>query len=202
MKRLKSTDGSALAEAVDVLRAGGVVAYPTETSYGLGASIKCPDAMSRIYVIKRREFGLPLLVLIAELSWLKELVKEIPHDAHRLMALWPAPLTLLFRAREGLSPHLVGKDGLIGVRISNHPFAHALVKGLGVPLTATSANLHGLPACNDVDEVIAQLNQPAPDLLIDAGRTVGGLPSTIVDVSSRPFRLVRRGAFREIDLYL
>lgn len=202
MKSLKATEASTLAEAVRVLRSGGVVAYPTETSYGLGASIQHLDAMSRIYSIKRRDIALPLLVLIAELSWLNDLVQEIPNEAHRLMALWPAPLTLLFRARPELPIHLVGPDGLIGVRISSHAFAQALVRESGCPVTATSANLHGMPACLDAQEVMAQLRDPAPDLVIDGGRSSSSLPSTIVDVSVRPFRVVRKGVLSEIDLFL
>lgn len=202
MKRLKETEAEAAAEAVRVLKAGGVVAYPTETSYGLGASIEHSDAMSRIYLIKKRESRLPLLVLIAEISWLDALVQEMPDEARRLMALWPGPLTLLFRARPELPFHLVGQDGLIGVRISSHAFAHALVQELGCPVTATSANLHGMPACHDAHEVMAQLRDPAPDLVIDGGRSSGGPPSTIVDVSVRPFRVVRKGAMSEIDLFL
>jgi L-threonylcarbamoyladenylate synthase len=202
MRLLKATDSAALKEAVRVLQAGGVVAYPTETSYGLGASIEHLEAMSRIYLIKRRDTALPLLVLIAEISWLDDLVQEIPDEAHRLMALWPGPLTLLFRARPGLPFHLVGPDGLIGARISSHSFAHGLVTALGRPLTATSANLHGLPACHDAQEVMAQLQNPAPDLVVDGGRSSGGLPSTIVDVSVQPFRVVRKGVLGKIDLFL
>ncbi len=202
MKILKTIDAGAVAQAVRVLRAGGVVAYPTETSYGLGASIERSDAMSRIYLIKRRNLALPLLVLIAEISWLNELVQGIPNEAYRLMALWPGPLTLLFRARPELPHHLVGPDGLIGVRISSHAFAHALVRALGCPITATSANLHGMPACHDAQEVMAQLVNPASDMVVDGGGSGGGPPSTIVDVSVRPFRVVRRGALSEIDLFL
>ncbi|MEZ0328665.1 MAG: L-threonylcarbamoyladenylate synthase [Dissulfuribacterales bacterium] len=202
MRRLKETESDAVAEAVRVLRAGGIVAYSTETSYGLGASIEHADAMSRIYLIKKRSIALPLLVLIAEISWLDVLVQEMPDEARRLMALWPGPLTLLFRARPELPFHLVGPDGLIGVRISSHAFARALVQELGCPVTATSANLHGMPACHDAREVMAQLRNPAPDLVIDSGRSSGGPPSTIVDVSVRPFRVVRKGAMSEIDLFL
>lgn len=202
MKILKTTDAGAVTKAARVLMAGGVVAYPTETSYGLGASIEQMDAMNRIYLIKKRNTALPLLVLIAEISWLNALVQEIPNEAHRLMALWPGPVTLLFKAKPQLPSHLVGPDGLIGVRISSHVFAHALVRALGCPITATSANLHGMPACHDAQEVMAQLRNPAPDLIVDGGSSGGGPPSTIVDVSVRPFRVVRRGALSEIDLFL
>lgn len=202
MKILKTSDSGVVAKAVSVLRAGGVVAYPTETSYGLGASIEHSDAMNRIYLIKRRNLALPLLVLIAEISWLSTLVQEIPDEAHRLMALWPGPLTLLFRARPELPRQIVGEDGLIGMRISSHSFAHALVQELGCPITATSANLHGMPACHDAQSVMAQLRNPAPDLVVDGGSSSGSLPSTIVDVSVRPFRVVRRGVLSEIDLFL
>ena len=187
--------------AVATLKCGGVVAYPTETSYGLGASIEAEGALDRIYKIKRRPKDKPLLVIIKDASWLKGLVADIPAYSLPLMErFWPGPLTILFPARPGLPSSLCASTGKIGVRISSHPIAIALLDGLGSPITATSANLTGFPSLNTAQEVMAQLVSPAPDFILDGGPSPGGLPSTIVDVTADSPVIVRQGAIGQGDI--
>ena len=177
-------DLQAVSKAAEILNRGGVVAFPTETSYGLGASVDNADALQRIYEIKKRPRGKPLLVLIDSVARLDGLVSSIPPAARRLMDhFWPGPLTILFPAASGLAWPLHGGTGKIGVRISSNPWAQALVEKLGRPVTATSANLSGLPPAADAREVERQLASPAPDFILNGGILSHGTCSTIVDVS-------------------
>jgi L-threonylcarbamoyladenylate synthase len=187
--------------AISTLKSGGVIAYPTETSYGLGASIEALGALDRIYEIKKRPADKPLLVIIKDASWLKGLTANIPASSYPLMErFWPGPLTILFPARPGLPSPLCASTGKIGIRVSSHPIAMALLDGLGGPITATSANLTGFPSSNSAQEVMAQLVSPPPDFILDGGPAPGGLPSTIVDVTADPPVIVRHGAIGQGDI--
>lgn len=185
-------------EAARFLRAGGVVAFPTETSYGLAASILSLPALERIFRMKRRPSEKPLLVLVSRVPELMGLTDVIPEEAIPLMdRFWPGPLTILFPALPDLPWPLAGPTGKIGVRISSHPLAQALVTAVGSPITATSANLSGLaPAC-DPEEIRRQFAGDPPDAILDGGRTTGGPPSTIVDATTSPVLIVRVGAIPE-----
>jgi len=148
----------AIAAAAQVLRQGGVVAFPTETYYGLAADVGNEYALERIFLLKERQQGKPLLTLIAERAQLSSLTLVIPSPYERLMAaFWPGPLTLLFPARPELSAFLTGGTGTVGARISSHPVAREFVAAFGAPLTATSANRSGMPAACSAEEVRAQL---------------------------------------------
>jgi len=187
--------------AAEILKQGGVVAYPTETSYGLGALVSRPEALERIYRIKNRPEGKPLLVLVAHTGQLDELVERIPAAALPLIdRFWPGPLTLLFPARPGLPRPLCGDTGKVGIRISAHPWAQALVLASGRPITATSANLSGRVSAVSAQDVASQLRDPLPDFILDGGPTPGGLPSTILDVSGAVPRLVRPGVLNPEDI--
>lgn len=196
MKRTSSID-----EAIAVLKKGGVVAFPTETSYGLGACIDSLAALESIFRIKKRETTKPLLVLADEASDLAALVSYIPESARPLMErFWPGPLTILFPARDDLAWPLCGNTGKIGVRISSGQTARALVRGVERPITATSANLSGHPPAYTPDEVLAQLSEFPPDLILDGGSIKGTPPSTIVDVTVSPPLVVREGEISREDI--
>ncbi|MCX7635040.1 MAG: L-threonylcarbamoyladenylate synthase [Syntrophales bacterium] len=182
-----------IAEAVAVLRQGGVVAYPTETFYGLGADMGNAKAIERIFQIKGRGFDKPIALIGASMEDVVRITDDIPPAAASLIAThWPGPLTILFAASTLVSPRLTAGTGKIGIRISSHPVAHALAAALGGPLTATSANISGGLECTSIEEVLQQLKDTC-DLYIDSGTTPGGLGSTIVDVTVDPPRLIRRG---------
>jgi L-threonylcarbamoyladenylate synthase len=187
-------DEEKLAEAVRVLREGGVVAFPTETFYGLGADARNEAAVEKIFRIKGRNFRNPLSVIVAHGGELIPLVEEIPAAATILMQkFWPGPLTLIFRASSTVLPRLTADTGKIGIRVSSHRIAKLLAAGLAGPLTATSANPSGGTECSSADAVIRALGD-LPDAVIDGGATPGGAGSTILDVTFFPPRILREGA--------
>jgi L-threonylcarbamoyladenylate synthase len=187
-------DEEKLAEAVRVLREGGVVAFPTETFYGLGADARNETAVEKIFRIKGRNFRNPIALIVADDREIIPLVEEIPAAARILMqTFWPGPLTLVFRASSSLLPRLMADTGKIGIRVSSHPIARFLAAGLAGPLTATSANPSGGPECSSADAVIRALGD-LPDAVIDGGATPGGAGSTILDVTLFPPRILREGA--------
>ena len=187
-------DEEKLAEAVRVMREGGVVAFPTETFYGLGADARNETAVEKIFRIKGRNFRNPLSVIVANDREVIPLVEEIPAAAKILMqTFWPGPLTLVFRASSSVLPRLTADTGKIGIRVSSHPIARFLAAGLAGPLTATSANPSGGPECSSADAVIRTLGD-LPDAVIDGGETPGGAGSTILDVTVFPPRILREGA--------
>ena len=179
---------------------GEVAAFPTETFYGLGADAGNDEALQKIFQIKGREDNKPLLVLIAEREWLPGLVRSIPPVAARLMEkFWPGPLTLVFEASPELSILLTAGTGTVGVRISPHPVAQALVRAVGRAITATSANLSGHPSASVAAEVLRTIGNRV-DAILDGGQTAGGLGSTVVDVSGASCRILRQGAVTRAEL--
>ena len=193
-------DESVIAEASSILRAGGVVAYPTETFYGLGADGQIEDAVKKIFLIKGRNFKNPISVIIGDANDVKGLVEEIPEFALPLMErFWPGALTIIFKASPDVSPLLTAGTGKIGIRLSNHPVATALAKKLGHPITATSANLSGKDECTRADEVIQAIGDQI-DAVIDGGQTPGGSGSTIIDVTTDPPAILREGVIPKYEL--
>ncbi len=186
-------------EAIAVLLRGGIIAYPTETFYGLGAKFDMPESLQRLYDMKQRPGEKAMPVIIGRRGLLSGLVREewlthLPPAALSIMdRFWPGPLTVLFPARQGLPELLTAGTGLIAVRIPGESFALALAEKAGFPFTATSANLSGMPPAINAEEVIRYFGE-RPDLLIDGGRAGGGRPSTIVDVSGDGIRILREGA--------
>lgn len=188
-------------EAARIIRHGGVCVIPTETGYGLAASIKRPEALKKIFDIKNRSIDKPLLVLVETLESAPVVIPKISDAAWILMEhYWPGPLTLLLPAREGLPVFLTGNTGKIGVRISSHPVAMALVKIVGHPITATSANLSGHKLPKDIKMVARELSESPPDIYLNAGSISPGPASTIIDVTSEPPILIREGAINLEDI--
>jgi L-threonylcarbamoyladenylate synthase len=198
--KILKADPAGVAQVGRVILQGGVAAFPTETFYGLGADAQNEEALQRIFRIKGREENKPLLLLIGAREWLSSWVRRIDPVADRLIeSFWPGPLTLVFEALPRLSPLLTGGTGTIGVRISPHPVARALVQTVGRPITATSANLSGQPSASLAAEVFNALGDRL-DAILDGGQTPGGLGSTVLDVSSAKPRIVRPGAVSKAEL--
>ena len=159
--------------AGEIIVAGGVVAFPTETVYGLAALASQHEAVERVYLLKDRSLGKSLSILVADPTQLQEWVETIPTEAHRLMKrFWPGPLTLVFHAGKHLPAILTAGTGKIGVRISSHPVAHALVLAVGAPITATSANTSGASSCRSAKEVLSQLGSNL-EVVLDVSSTGG-----------------------------
>jgi L-threonylcarbamoyladenylate synthase len=187
-------------ETVEIIRRGGVIIFPTETIYGLGCDATNDVAVQRLLDIKGRsgEAYKPPPVLIAGAKQLEMLVETIPDEARELMRkYWPGSLTLVLPARENLSPLLVsgGAAPTIGVRETGHAIARALCEESGVPLIATSANFTGATgraaAPQTLDDIPVELRSLV-DAIVDGG-AVGGSPSTVVDCTTFPFRIIRQG---------
>lgn len=180
-------------EAVALLKHGGVVAFPTETFYGLGADARNEAAVGKIFDIKGRDFKNPILVVIGDPDHLNAFAQEVPAEARRLMGrFWPGPLTIVFRASAPVPPMLTAGTAKIGIRLTSHPVARELARKLGGPLTATSANLSGAPECSSAADVLVQL-EGRVDGVIDGGETPGGKGSTIVDATVSPVKVLREG---------
>jgi L-threonylcarbamoyladenylate synthase len=182
------------AEARRVLRSGGVMALPTETFYALAVNPFDPSALARLFALKGRPVGKPVLVLIAGPEMLFQVARGVPAAAPRLMArFWPGPLTLIFPARPDLPPLLTGDTGAIGLRQPRQEQVCRLLTALGLPLTGTSANRAGQEPLSAAPKV-ARVFGDGVDLILDVGPCPGGLPSSIVDLTVSPPRLVRAGA--------
>lgn len=184
---------SVLAEAAYILRKGGVIAYPTETFYGLGVDAFNEAAIRKLYQIKSRDFNKPISILIRDQQMLKQVANSIPPGADRLMQeFWPGPLTLIFRGRKQLPSCLTGGTGRVGVRISSQPTAQRILEIFGLPITATSANLSGEKSPITTQE-ISGFSANGIDLILDGGKLPGQSGSTIVDLTLSPPKIVREG---------
>lgn len=179
-------------EAVAVLRKGGLVGFPTETFYGLGAAMSSEEAVARIFRVKGRPESKPLLVLVESVP-MAEMVAEVSATARELMARhWPGALTLILPARPSVPVPVTAGTGTVGVRYSAHPVASALVRALHEPVTAPSANRSGEAAPTTAEEVLAAFAGEI-EVLIDGGPTAGGLPSTVLDLTVSPPCVRRQG---------
>ena len=183
----------AISKAKEILSSGGIVAFPTESFYGLGVDAANEEAVRNIFRLKSRPGDQPLLLLISSVDELKNYVEEIPSVAKELIEqFWPGGLTIVFRATQYLSPLLTASTGKIGIRLSSHPVATALAGSLGTPVTGTSANISGQPVCSTAYEVLKTLGNKV-DLILDGGKTEGGLVSTIIDITVDPPMILREG---------
>lgn len=183
-----------IARAVKYLRDGRVIAYPTETIYGLGANVLDRKAVKRIYDLKSRDYGLPISILIADLKMLREVAAEVSDRALPLMRkFWPGPLTILFPASKAIPKGLVTNTGKVGIRISSHPVASALVGAFGHPITTTSANLSGFPPSLSVKHVQKYFGEKLP-CIIDGGECEPSRGSTVVDLADESMRIIREGS--------
>lgn len=197
------SEENVVADAAAIISRGGVIAYPTETIYGLGADATNEQAIRRIFDIKGRDFTNPISVIIGNLPDIHPLVGYIPDVARILMdAFWPGPLTIVFDATEEVSPLLTAGTGRIGIRLTGHEGARKIAQRTGKPITATSANRSGAPECSSAEEVALEIGSKL-DAIIDLGQTEGKAGSTIVDVTSHPPRILREGAISRlvIDRY-
>jgi L-threonylcarbamoyladenylate synthase len=182
-----------IAEAARALARGGVVAFPTETFYGLGVAAMDAAAVRRLFALKGRPESRPILVLVDDPARVGVLA-DVSDAARALMARhWPGALTLVLPARAGVPSELTAGTGTIGVRQPAHAVARALVAALDAPVTAPSANLTGAAPPTTADEVLAVFAGRL-DIVLDAGPTAGGLPSTVLDVTVHPPRVLREGA--------
>jgi L-threonylcarbamoyladenylate synthase len=191
--RLSSSVREQVEKGVSILKQGGVVAFPTDTVYGLGASIGIGSAVEQVYRIKERPRHMALPLLLADLSQLDDVARFVPPSA-RLLAerFWPGPLTLVLFKSDAVSDIVSGSSKTVAVRIAAHPVPTALARGVGTAIVGTSANLSGQPSALTTEEARAQLGDKV-ELIIE-GECPGGKESTIVDLSGESPIILRQGA--------
>ena len=173
-------------KAVSALMHDGLVIYPTETVYGLGADAFSDDAILKVYEVKKRPIAMPISIAVSDIDMLGAVARTEPWMQGFFDTFLPGPVTVILPARKSVPPILTGGTGMIGIRIPSHPLAIRLIGKFDSPITATSANLHGAKDPQTPDECTI-----LRDLLIDGGR-LPGIPSTVVDLPAR--QILRAGA--------
>lgn len=188
--RVLRAEPVSIAEAAERILQGEVIAYPTETLYGLAVHAHQPQAVARLLALKGRASSQAIALLVADAGMLEGLVARLPATAERLIArFWPGPLTLILPAAPGLASALCGPGGGVGVRVSSDPVASALVRAVGAPITATSANASGAPPATTAEEAAL----PGVSLCLDGGAR-SAAPSTVVELLGEQPRILRAGA--------
>ncbi len=183
-----------------LLRQGGLVAFPTESWYGLAADPFDPEALERLFAVKQRGKDKPLPTIISSCDQLALLAQEVPPASRVLMErFWPGPLTLVFPARSHLPPLLTAGTGTVAVRCSSHPVAIELAKAFGGPITATSANISGRPP-QDTAQGVADCLGAEVDMILDGGRTAGVCATTMVSCLEGTLSCIRRGQIPFADV--
>jgi tRNA threonylcarbamoyl adenosine modification protein (Sua5/YciO/YrdC/YwlC family) len=187
-------DRTALAAAAEAVLRGGVIAFPTDTLYGLGCSLFDVSAVEMVARLKRRDPSLAVISLIPDPHQVHGLAAEITEVAERLITRhWPGPLSLIFRAAPIVPPRVRGAGGTVALRCPADPLCQALLGVIGGPVVSSSANLSGQRPAETAEEVVRIFGNQL-DLVLDGGPRRGGMPSTLVDVTRERARLLRRGA--------
>lgn len=178
----------------DKILAGGLVIFPTETFYGLGANAFSKEGVQAVYALKQRDKKKPLPIVAADLDSALSYIDKVPRIFYELVRLfWPGPLTLVVCALPKFPPEMLGKGGTIAIRVPGMPWLRDFLKDLGVPLTSTSANLSGQSENADSFKILREFEKEDVTIF-DGGRTPGGLSSTIVDLTGSQPKIVREGA--------
>jgi len=180
--------------AAKIIREGGLVAFPTETVYGLGADALNPEAVREIYTAKNRPLDNPIIVHISNKRDVYRLARELPENIDEIMRLWPGPLTVILKASEIVPKETTGGLDTVAIRMPSHKVALALIRESRVPIAAPSANLAGRPSPTTAEHVKQDLDGRI-DMILDAGPTKIGVESTVVDLTSKPPRILRPGGF-------
>ena len=189
--------GEQVSRGVFILMGGGVVAFPTDTVYGLGACFDDIASVRKVYRLKKRPSSMGLPILMAYTAQMNEVARDIPPVAWRLAeAFWPGALTMVLYRGESVPDVVTGGGDTVALRVPNHPVTIALIRGAGKPIVGTSANLTGRPSALSAADVRYQFGDSI-GLIIDGGICPGGIESTIVDVTGETPRLLRPGALSQ-----
>ena len=196
----KTPQPEVITQAVETLRRGGLVAFPTDTLYALGADALALEAIERVLATKGRHHGKPLSVLVPTVDAAEGLISQLSDGVRILMQIfWPGPLTIVVKASAKLPAALVGATGTIGLRIPGGVVAHALLAAFGGPIIGTSANKTGGADPADAKSVQRAIGGQI-DLILDEGRVSLGVPSTVIDCTVLPARILREGAIPRAKL--
>jgi L-threonylcarbamoyladenylate synthase len=187
-------------KGIETLRKGGLVAFPTDTVYGLGAGIYIEEAIKHLFKVKQRPPEMALPILLADASQIHEVAKDLPSFAWRLIKQFlPGGLTLIVYRTKIVSDLITAGGDTVAIRIPDHVVPCALIRGSGMPVIGTSANISGQPPALTADEVRRQFADTL-DLIIDGGRVPGGVESTVVDVTGDVAVILREGAIKRADI--
>ena len=193
-------DAAAIVRAADVLRAGGLVAFPTETVYGLGADASSADAVAKVYAAKGRPADHPLIVHLAEVAMVDQWAVTVSQEARALAAaFWPGPLTLIMKRASHVIDAVTGGQDTVGIRVPSHPVAHALLEAFGGGVAAPSANRFGRVSATTAAHVRSEFGD-AVDCVLDGGESDVGIESTIIDVSGERVSVLRPGCITVADV--
>ena len=191
---LPASDPATIRRAAELLRAGGLVVFPTDTVYGIAASVERPDAVARIYVAKARPLDRAIPVLVSDIAQVTRLTRGVTPSISRLLAAyWPGALTVVLPAADWLPVEVTAGAGTVGLRMPDHPTALAIIAGAGGAVATTSANRSGQADARSASEALAALGH-AVDLIVDGGPSPGGVPSTVIAIEDGRVRVLRRGA--------
>ncbi|MFH1382003.1 MAG: L-threonylcarbamoyladenylate synthase [Chloroflexota bacterium] len=194
VSKLASDVQSQVRKGIEVMRCGGIVAYPTDTVYGLGAAINLPGAVGRVFAVKQRPLSMAFPVLLANAAQLAQVAKEVPPVARQLIErFWPGALTIVLLKSDFVPDIVTAGSRTVAVRIPAHPVAIALIEGMGVPMVGTSANRSGQISPVTAEGVRTQFGSEI-DLVIDGGQSPGGKESTVVDATGMVPVILREGA--------
>ena len=186
-------DPNIIAEAAKAIRGGGIIIFPTQCLYGIGADAFNTDAIQRIYTLKRRSPDKPILILVSDRSIVADLIQSLPAVAHKIMDhFWPGNITLVLNAASVLPDSLTAFTGKIGIREVGHPVPRAITSAVKGPITGTSANWAGHRGVCSISELPSQILEEV-DLILDSGELKGGVGSTVVDVTQSPHQILREG---------
>jgi len=187
---------NAVMEAVNILNAGGIIAYPTESFYALGAMALNEKAVKKIFDLKNRPYGKPLPLIVDDIQTLLSVAEEVPDQASEMIKkFWPGPLTMIFKAQNEVPVLLTGNTKNVAVRIPGESAALQIAKSIKAAVTATSANLSSQPPAINAEAVLSYFGDNI-DLILDGGNAPGGKPSTILDETVTPPRILREGSIR------
>lgn len=188
---IPATHPSAIPHTIDVLKHGGLVAFPTDTVYGLAVLPTSEEAIDQLYIAKSRNTGKAIAILIGDFDSMNEVASKLTPSANILMrTFWPGPLTIIVPRHASL-PNNIAQTPTVGVRMPDHPVALSLLKSAG-PLAVTSANISGQPNPMTAADVLEQL-EGRIHLIVDGGKTPGGVPSTVVDCTGDEIKILRSG---------
>lgn len=190
----ENIDTSIINEAADLINDGQLVAFPTETVYGLGANGLDPDACKHIFEIKNRPADNPLILHISNLEMLEQLVQKVDENAKKLIKLWPGPLTIIFK-KSAIIPDVVTAGGdTVAIRFPKNEIARALIEKANTPIAAPSANISGRPSPTNAEDTFFDLNGKIP-LIINGGSSDIGIESTVIDLTSKYPTILRPGFY-------
>ena len=196
----KHPETDLISKVARILESGGVIGYPTETVYGIGCSAFNADSVNRIYDLKQRDKSKALILIAADVIQVGELVEDIPPAAELLIDnFWPGPLTIVFNASQRLQEFAFRKSKTIAVRIPDSTISLAMLKSCGFPLVSTSANRSGESDTTNAQDVLKIFGDEL-DLIIDGGETPAQMPSTVVDITRSPVKIIREGAISSLEI--